>query len=156
MNIDVSLDGTIRWVGLQVSKCWFRGNYTWPIRITILQMPTATFTYRGRKCHVEIVSEFHLRTKPIMLKNIRLRLKGKIDIQQAMSFYLRKDYEELKTDCRREEEFIYDNFEEGMEGQLIVRADDDNCLSRWFPIKLVNRKDDLLPLDSIKPKVIKL
>lgn len=46
----------------------FRLSHTWPIRIKILELPTATFVYLGSRCYVEVKADFHLRIKPVMLK----------------------------------------------------------------------------------------
>lgn len=90
-----------------------------------------------------------------MLKNIQLELKKEGVRQIALSFSFQEDYEQLKLTCKRREEFIYKDFAEGEERHLIISADDDQCWCQWFPIKLTNKKDDLLPQDIIESRVRK-
>ncbi len=140
-------------------KIWFSSNYTWPIRIKILEPSTAIFLYPQRRCHVEVIADFHLRIKPVMLKEIYLEIKGLEYKEISQSFRWRKRYIKLLNDVRRKEEFIYDDFSSDCEGRLFVKADGDNlCLSEWFPIKLTNKKDGLSPLKSFEgsEKAIKL
>jgi len=158
VETEISLIGIIRGAWLLVCRLWFSQNHSWPIRVKILKSPIATFLYPQRRCRIEITAEFHLRIKPVVLKDVQLEIKGEDSKQTAMSFYLRTDYQQLKHTSRREEEFIFEDFAEGREGRLIINADDSQCQSKWFSIKLTNKKDDLPPLDSFEgqERIIKL
>jgi len=157
MEAELSLIGIVRLVWMAMRNLWFGGiNHSWPIRIKLLEPATATFRYPDRQSYVEVKTEFHLRIRPVILKNIRLIIKGEDNQKQAMSFYLRNDYELLRKTCPREEVFKYDDFEEGKKGRLIVDTESGQCWTGWFPIQLTNKKDDLPSLDSIKPRTFKL
>ncbi|MBA7626946.1 hypothetical protein ES703_34407 [subsurface metagenome] len=151
MNIDITR--ILEWFWLLMCSLWFRRNKTWPLRLAVLGDVEATFLYPTRRCHVEVIGEFHPRTSPIILKTIQLEIRGQDNRQVALSSYGWEEYEQLDTTVKRKVMFIYDDFTDNQEGRLIVEANDNECKSRWFLIKLLNKKDDLPPLDTFEGQV---
>jgi len=154
--VDISIDRIFGFIWVSLRAMWYWRNGTWPLRMKVINDVVASFLYPTRRCHVEVMIELHPRKSPIILKNIQLEIKGQDNRQIAIDGW--EEYEQLVITVKKRLLFVYDDFTDNQKGRVIARANDNVCKSRWFFIKLLNKKDDLPPLESFEgqERIIKL
>lgn len=148
--VEISIERIFGFIWISLRAMWYWRNGTWPLRMKVINDVVASFLYPTRQCHVEVMIELHPRKSPIILKNIHLEIKGQDSRQVAINGW--KEYEQLTITTKRTLLFVYDEFTDNQEGRVITRANDNVCRSRWLLIKLLNKKDDLPPLDTFEGK----
>lgn len=152
MGIDLDIAKLLSGIWLIMRSWIYLIKKSWPLRVRIIKEVSAVFLYPYRRCHVEIIIVLHPRISLISLGSIRLELKDGQYKQSAIEVRGWKSYIKLDTTQRKKLTFIYDNFTDNQIGRVIIEANNHKCASRWFPIKLINKKEDVPPWDELNIK----